>query len=295
MYLGGFMKYIFIVNPMSGNGKGAVVSQVIKEYCNKLNVNFKIICTKSKGDAKNIASLYKNKNIVVYSVGGDGTLNEVVNGLYNSKSTLGIVPVGTGNDFYKSLVDYSSNIIDIGKVNDRYFINIASVGLDAEVADLANYLKDKKLSKNLVYILSLIKNYFSYKNKKIKIDGREENITILTICNGKYYGNGFKIAPNAKLNSGLFDVCEVKDIKKLEMIPLISKLVKGTHITDNKVNIYSANKINIESPVNLACNIDGEIIKDNKFEFSIIPNALSIDYKDNLKINKFLKEKKLIK
>ncbi len=289
------MKYIFIVNPTSGNGCGVKVGQAISEYCNELKINFKVIYTKSKGDAKNIALHYKNKNCIVYSVGGDGTLNEVVNGLHDSKTSLGVVPVGTGNDFYKTLLGHDCNLIDLGKVNDRYFINIASVGLDAEVADLANYLKDKKLSKNLVYILSLIKNYFSYKNKKIKIDGREENITILTICNGKYYGNGFKIAPSAKLNSGLFDVCEVKDLKKLEMIPLISKLVKGTHITDNKVNIYSANKINIESPVNLACNVDGEIIKDNKFEFSIIPNALSIDYKDSLKINKFLREKKLIK
>lgn len=295
MYLGGFMEYIFIVNPISGNGHGAVASQVIKEYCNKLKVNFKIIYTKAKGEAKNIASFYKNKNTVVYSVGGDGTLNEVVNGLYNSKSTLGIVPVGTGNDFYKTLVDHAGNTIDIGKVNDRYFINIASIGLDAEVASLANTLKEKKYPKELVYILSLIKNYFSYKNKTIKINDREENITILTVCNGKYYGNGFKIAPSAKLNNGMFDVCEVCDIKKLEMIPLISKLIKGTHTKDNKVNIYNTDKLVIESPINLACNVDGEIIKNNKFEFSIIPNAIEIDYKDNLKINKILKEKKLIK
>lgn len=296
MYIGGFMNYIFIINPTSGNNKGIEVGKVIEEYCKSIKVQYKIIYTNKNNDAKNIAESYKSyENSIIYSVGGDGTLNEVINGIANSKVKLGLIPIGTGNDFYKTLIDFKGDKIDLGKVNDKYFINIASLGLDAEIANYANKLKKYNLPNNIVYVSSLAKNYFSYKPIKLGINNIYKDTTILTICNGKYYGGGFKIAPNSKLNDGMFDVFDVKSLNKLEIINLLAKLVKAKHIGDKNINFYKTDSLYVNSSIPINCNIDGEIIKGNYFNFSIEKEAINIDSKDQLKINEFLRVKKIIK
>ena len=193
------MLHIFIINPTSGKNKGIKIGETIKEYCDSLKIKYQIYYIENKGSATDFAKKFNDNNeAIIYSVGGDGTLNEIVNGMNNSKEILSIISAGTGNDFYKTLLDFNDNKIDLCKVNNRYFINIASIGLDAEVAHLANTFKEKHLPNKLVYILSLIKTYFSYESKKISVNNRDTNITLLTVCNGKFYGGGFKIDPNAK-------------------------------------------------------------------------------------------------
>lgn len=292
----GFMNYIFIINPVSGKGKGREVARIVNQYCIDKNVDYKILYTTEKGDAEYLASLYKNsKDNIIYSVGGDGTLNEVVNGMVNSYASLGVIPAGSGNDFYKSLKINDNSIIDLGKVNSRYFINIASIGLDAEIAKSANNLKNYNMPNDLVYIMSLFKNYFTYDYEKIKVDDIYKYITILTICNGKYYGGGFEIAPNAKLNDGMFDVIETNRLSRLKIIKLLCKLYNALHINDMDVKYYKTNNITVESQLELNCNIDGEIITGRTFNFSTVPNALKLYKDDELKINQLLKEKKIIK
>lgn len=276
------MKFIFIVNPTSGNGNGVRVSKAIKECCENMLVDHQVIYTCKENDAKVIASFYKNKsNCTVFSIGGDGTLNEVVNGLANSKAKLGIIPAGTGNDFYKTFWQFKGDKIDLGKVNDRYFINVASLGLDAEIANYANTLKNGKLSSKAVYILSLIHEYFKFKPINIDINGVNKNSTILTVCNAKYYGNGFKIAPKAILNDGMFDVIDVKSLNKLEIINLVTKLIQVKHLESKNLNFYRTDSLTIDSLAPLNCNVDGEIIKDTNFDFSIEKDALNVDVENS--------------
>ena len=274
--------FIFIVNPVSGNNLGIKASIVIEEYCKRRKINYKIIYTEKKNDAIRIAKELKdNENVTIFSVGGDGTLNEVVNGLANSKAKLGLIPVGSGNDFYRSFYTFPDKKIDLGKVNGRYFINVASLGLDAEIANYANQIKNGKLSNESVYILSLIHEYFRFKPISIDIDGVKKDSTILTVCNAKYYGGGFNIAPQAKLNDGMFDVVDVKSLNKLEIINLVMKLMKATHLESNKVNFYQTDKLSVNSSIPLNCNIDGEIITDTNFDFSIERESLNVDVRNS--------------
>lgn len=290
------MQYIFIVNPVSGNGNSIKAIKAIEEYCKMLGTNYKIIYTNKKNDAKEIAEFYKKfPNTTIFSVGGDGTLNEIVNGMAYSNTKLGIIPAGTGNDFYKTFKDFKEEKIDLGKVNDKYFINVASLGLDCEIANYANILKDKGLSGRFVYILSLIHEYFTYEPINIKISNKLKDTTIFTICNAKYYGGGFQIAPNAILNDGMFDIIDVKSLNKLEIVNLVSKLLRVKHLESEKVNFYRTNSISINSLVPLNCNIDGEIIKGTNFKFSIEKEAINADIENSDKINCFLKMKKIIK
>ena len=287
------MQHIFIINPISGKNKGVEVSKVIDNYCKELNVNYRIIYTKKDLRADEIASEYKNQEgTIVYSVGGDGTLNEVVNGIANSQVNLSIIPSGTGNDFYKSLKNFDGDKIDLCKVNDKYFINIASIGLDAEVAELANILKEKNVKGS--YYLSLLKTFFTYRPKMINIGEVEKKITLFTVCNGMYYGGGFKIDPLAKIDSGVFDIVEAKDMNKFQILGVLSKLSSGKHLESPNIKFYSTDSISITSSVPLICNVDGEIIKESKLDFSIIGKGINYS-NDILGINKKLKEKKLIK
>lgn len=290
------MKYIFIVNPESGKKKGLQAGKAIEEYCKNLNIDYKIIYTYRPGDAEYIAGNYSTLDeCIIYSVGGDGTLNEVVNGLAFSSAKLGVIPVGSGNDFYKTIMESSNQTIDLGRVNGRFFINIASLGIDAEIAKSANEQKEKNIPSNLIYVSSIAKNLFKFKGIKLQIDSSKKDLTILTICNGRYYGGGFKIAPNAELSDGLLDIYEVERLGKVKTLKLLTKLLQGTHELDNSVTMYRTNKISVDSNYRLICNVDGEILEGTNFNFVIEKDAIHLHTEDELGINKLLRLKKIIK
>ena len=266
------MKRVFIVNPTAGKGKALKVGKALFEICESEGLDYEIIYTQTPGSAKKIAQQYRSNfgETIVYSVGGDGTLNEVVNGIVNSGSVLGIIPAGTGNDFSKimnkTIRTNNSGIerIDIGKVNERYFINVASLGIDAKVAKRANQLKEKSVPSSLVYYLSALIEMLKLESIKLKVDGKKDfkNFTMLAVCNGAYYGGGIAIAPNASINDGVFDVYEVPNINRLQLLKLFSLLLKHRHESSSLINYWKTDFFEVESLVPLLCNIDGEIIED---------------------------------
>lgn len=277
------MKHIFIVNPISGKGKTLKAVDRIKKVCEEENLDYEIYFTEYPKDATKIARKYSFTKNIIYSVGGDGTLNEVLNGIVGTKNLLGVIPAGSGNDFYKTLskIDEEYPVIDIGKVNDRYFINIISIGIDAEVANNVSLMKKRKVPTNQIYNASLIYTFFKYKYKDIELsidekEQKKEKCTILTICNGQVYGGGYKIAPSAKLTDGYFDVYYVEKVNKPQLPSLINMLKQGIHEKHNKVHKSQATKIKFKCDKELVCNIDGEIMTAKKFNVKIIPNAITI-------------------
>lgn len=288
------MKHIFIVNPTSGNGKALKTVEQIEKVCKEKNIEYELHYTKASGDATKIARKYFFSKNIIFSVGGDGTLNEVVNGLIGSKNMLGVVPCGSGNDFYRTLekIDDEYPVIDIGKINNKYFINTVSIGIDAEVAKNVSLMKKIKLPTSQVYNASIVYTFFKYKFKNIEftIDNQtnKSKFTILTICNGKMYGGGFKIAPEAKLTDGYFDVYFVDKINKPVIPFLIGMLKKGTHEKHKSVHKNKATKISFKCDYDLVCSIDGEIIINHKFDIKLIEKALMI-YNNKELVKEFLK------
>jgi len=288
------MKYVFIVNPMSGGGKALKIVENIKKVCNEDNLDYEIYFTKGVKDATRIAKKFRFSKNVIYSVGGDGTLNEVVNGIVGSKNMLGIIPCGSGNDFYKTLekMDDSMPLIDVGKINNRYFINIVSIGIDAEVANNVSKMKKIKIPPSQIYNASIVYTFFKYKFKNIDVEidsnSQRGKCTILTVCNGQIYGGGYKIAPEALLTDGYFDVYFVDKIRKPFIPYVISLLKKGKHESHKKVHKSKATKIKFKCHYDLVCNVDGEIIVDNTFNIKIIKNGLLI-LNDKKLVKRFLK------
>lgn len=285
------MKYVFIINPASGKTDyDKIKENIIKTLENE---EYEIYETKAPKEATEIASRFKNEeNTIVYSVGGDGTLNEVVNGIAEGKCKLGIIPTGSGNDFYRTLKEaQTENVrLDLGKVNGRYFINIASVGMDAETCNNANKIKSK-IKLHSSYYLALIHTFLTFKSKslKLKIDKNvyAGDYIIAAICNGKYYGGGFKIAPVASFDDNHFDIYLVSKAGKLKLIKILLALLKSDHEKYNEVRKYTGKNITITSENNLIVNIDGEITISKNIEIKMIEDALII-YNNNEIVQKIM-------
>lgn len=289
------MKRIFIVNPKAGNGKSNNAIKAIKEICESDNLDFDVFYTTMRGDAEACAKYFSNPSNIIYSVGGDGTLNEVVNGIMHGNGILGIIPSGTGNDFVKSIPLSNSEVIecDLGKVNDRYFINVASVGIDANVAENAEIMKQKKIHPKMVYGASIIYSLMKHRNISMDINETKNcNTTLLAICNGKYYGGGIKISPNSNISDGELDIFFVQNLSTIRIMPLLLKLLKGSHLNDPKVIQWKTKKIHIDARELLICNVDGEIIKNDEFDIKLSENKIKILNNDNVKIKQLIKNLK---
>ena len=273
-------RHIFIVNPASGNGKSLDFVENLEFYAKEEGKDneFTIVETKRKGDAILIANRYSKKfpDSTIYSVGGDGTLNEVVNGI-DSTTKLGIIPAGSGNDFYRIYEKINgTKTIDLGVVNNRAFINIASLGLDAKMANRANEIKSGSGFKFLSYPRAIIEEIIKYKPLELKINGELSECSILTLCNGKYYGSGFPMNPDYDLNNGLLNVISAGKLTRREIIVLLLKILKETHLQSPKVIFKQEKNVVVESKKKILCNVDGEIIRGNEFEFGVIKNGLTL-------------------
>lgn len=278
------MKYFFIVNPNSGKVNKSKLENNIRNACIRREIPYEIMYTKKAGDAKGLAKKIPDEECVVFSVGGDGNLNEVLNGIVTSEhKILGNIPAGSGNDFDKTLKQQQPGIIsiDLGRINRRFFVNVACLGLDADVANNISFIRNKKwIPVSQRYNASLIYTYFKYKFKKLKITMGETQVenecTILAIGNGQYYGGGFRIAPHALLDDGMLDIYFVEKMPKPKMIPVLMKLLKGNHESSPYVKRYTDKKIIVDSEELCIFNVDGEMMRSNHFEIEILPNTLKV-------------------
>lgn len=286
---------LFIVNPVAGGGKAKELIPLIKNTMDKHNRKYKIISTTKVEEAINIAKEESKKHEIIVAVGGDGTVNEVATGLISSnRGILGVLPGGTGNDMGRSLgipmepiealeilcKGYTKNM-NIGNVNGLNFLNISSIGFDAEVV-MNNINIKKKIKSSFSYAISVVYTLFNFKKKKIQIDidGKiiEDDVYLLAVGNGKYYGGGMKILPMAEIDDGYFDICTISDINKFKLLFLFPTIFKGNHIKYKKhVKIYKGKKIRVKTEKKVYLNIDGELLpKEKEINFRLEENKLKV-------------------
>jgi YegS/Rv2252/BmrU family lipid kinase len=304
------IEWLVIVNPNAGNGKGKKDWSRIAEIFSREQIPIVPIFTESKGAAKDLATeAAQNGFRKIISVGGDGTLNEVVNGIFSQNTcspgefTLGLIPVGTGNDWgrmfgiplmYEGAVSVikENKILkhDIGMINyysgneqiKRYFINIAGLGFESVVVKKTNKQKDKGRSNQAIYFYNLLTSLLSYRNTDadIIIDGKRTSAKVFSINvgNGRYCGGGMRQTPDALPYDGLFDVTVIKDFGKIEIIKSLKLLYDGTILSHPKVDGYRTTNLRIESKHLLYAEADGESLGHTPVEFSIIPASINVVY-----------------
>ena len=261
--------------------------------------------TEAPGHAIELAKTAVEKGYeMVVSVGGDGTINEIVNGLYNSGSIkdamLGILSTGTGGDYVRTVgvprryeeacgcflrpgkltvdlgvVEYANN----GAAARRLFVNFAGMGFDAEIVRRTTQ-QFKATGGLLSYLLGTLTTLLTYRNRDISlvVDGVEESRRVCTVVmnNGRYGGGGMFTAPHADLSDGLFDVMIIDDISKLDLLYSLPRIYKGTHVTHPRVTMKKAREVEIRSSQPMHLQADGELLGELPARFSILSSALNI-------------------
>ena len=298
------MKYIFIVNPAAGKQNPMnVLGEQIKAACEKHSLDYEIKLTEHQGHATEIAREIASKTtaeqpVRVFSVGGDGTLCETANGLFKAEHCeLGCIPCGSGNDFNKSFgakdeyLDIEKYIrspsVEVDGITSEHMnaINICSLGLDANICDLANQLKtkNKKLSGPQAYNKAVVRGLLGriYNTLKITIDDDkviEGKYLFSLAANGQYYGSGWRSAPVADPCDSELDFIFINKMSRLRALTVIPAYKSGKYFFKKKYkNIlthFRGRKIRIQSVKPSVVNIDGECESINDITFEIVPKAL---------------------
>ena len=287
------MKTVKIINPAAGQGKAV----------NEISEDTRYYVSKSVGDVEKYVykTLLKEPDTHFIVCGGDGSINEAVNGIIRANATdtaiLSAVGTGTGNDFIKYdkyAKSHGSSIkCDVMKYGDRYYINILNIGFDCTVVQKTEVLKKKPLiSGSFAYVCGVVGTVFGEYGTKmhIKIEnehGEEEefidDFMLCVVANGQYYGGGFKPAPLADITDGLADLVLVKKVKRTEIPSIIGKYKKGEHIDKEKRDIIKkfknimiyrrARKVFVSGMESICA--DGEIEKRDKVEIEVVPKAIN--------------------
>ncbi|TCO64205.1 YegS/Rv2252/BmrU family lipid kinase [Caldanaerobacter subterraneus] len=285
----------FIVNPVAGGGRAYRKIPEIRRIMKKKLIDYKIFITKYAGHGKILARKAALSGFkVVVAVGGDGTVLEVVNGIKGTPAALGVIPVGTGNDFARFfhipkkiekaidvLIMGNVKVIDAALINGILtFGNIASTGIASETAALAVRFK-KFLSGIWAYLVALLNVLFRYKpySVKIKMDGKEikKDITIFAAGVLSYYAGGIKLLPGADPHDGCLDVMIVGRVNKLKILVLLPLVIFGKHVhLKSLVETYRTKKVEIEADKEIPITVDGEILYSSKIEIKVEENAIKL-------------------
>jgi len=294
-----------IVNPVAGANGTARKWPHIVELLKSLGLRFEHDLTEAPGHAIELAREAAGKGYQqVVSVGGDGTINEVVNGLYAAGSIgevmLGIISTGTGGDYIRTiglprsypemcrcLVNSRRLTVDLGIVEymngsdtvQRLFVNFAGLGFDAEIVRRTTQ-QFKSLGSTASYLMGLLTTLVFYRNREISlvIDGEVVDREVCTVVmnNGRYGGGGMLTAPDADLADGLLDVLIVGNLNKADLLWSLPRIYKGTHLTHPKVELNKAREIEIRAEEPLYLQADGELLGRAPARFRVLPSALNI-------------------
>jgi len=301
------MRVIF--NPRAAGGRSAKLESDLRacltRASSEADVHWEWVATQAPEHAIALAGeAASDGHEMVVAVGGDGTVNEVLNGLMRARDrgsapTLGIVPVGSGNDFAwhagvpidpvaacQRLFDGRTRVVDVGHIREadgreRYFDNGCGIGFDAVVSLEARRMK--WLPGFLVYLVAVLKTLIFHHQAPalaIRFDEREltQRSMMLTIGNGQRHGGLFFVTPDAELDDGLLETCLAGELSRLGILMVLPRFIRGTHVTHQQIQMDRVRRVVVDAPVPLAIHLDGEIFATDarRFEISVIPGALRV-------------------
>lgn len=310
----GTIKWLVIVNPNAGKCRGKKDWPLISQLLEKENITHSVSFTEKKGDAILIAmNAVQTGCRRIITVGGDGTLNEVVNGVFlnnvcdTTDICLGLIPVGTGNDWgrmfgiplsyegaIKIIKENRTMLHDVGKIifqeaeteRTRYFINIAGLGFESVVVKRTNRMKERGYGGKLIYFYNLLATLFSYKNTPANLTIDHEKIDAdifsVNVGNGRYCGGGMRQTPEALPDDGLLDITVINGMGKFEIISNLAILYNGKILEHPKIDGYRGKKLEVKSERILHIECDGESLGHTPAVFTVLPAAINIIYATRL-------------
>jgi YegS/Rv2252/BmrU family lipid kinase len=289
------------INPAAGRGRARHRANAIRRLLADSGVEVEEIQSTAVGDLeyKVFAAASAGADRIIVA-GGDGSVHEAVNGVLRSASqtALGVIPVGTGNDFAKAcsiplhwedatrlLADRISSdmplrYIDTGRMNDRYFANGAGIGFDAKINQIAR--SNRLPLGDLVYLIAVFQGVWDgviTPDIRMRFDDTDYNgpVTLVEVCNGESVGGMFQIAPMARNDDGILDLVFVQPVGRLRIFALLPRLIKGTHISAPEVSCARVSSVSLIAEEPLPSHLDGEIqALQTEFQIEILQRSLAI-------------------
>jgi len=287
----------FIVNPTAGHGRAAKTWKRIEPLATTLG-GYGVRFTERPRHGEALARQAAQEGYDrVIALGGDGTLNEVGNGLVGTGVAMAVVPTGTGNDWVRTVgipldaeeatrIAYQGPAVpmDIGHaIGYRYFFNIAGIGFDAEVSRRVNDYGPviKAIGGTLPSLLGIVGTLmrFGGDHVRVQIDAEQIEISrmlLMAVGIARYYGGGMKILPEAIIDDGLFDIAWGEDLSRMELINLVGKIYKGGHVGHPKVKFTQGRKVEATSSNPLAFHLDGDVAGNLPVTFELLAGALPV-------------------
>ncbi|MFC2099888.1 diacylglycerol/lipid kinase family protein [Candidatus Bipolaricaulota bacterium] len=287
--------FFLIVNLIAGRGRCKALLPKIKAELDRRGFEYDLHYTNEPQEATDVARMgieagYRR----IVAMGGDGTINEVVNGLVGADAVLGVIPAGTGNDFVRMLgipsdplhaLDVfrtgSERVMDLGRIaDDRCFVNGVGIGLDAHVA--RDVLQMEHLHGATAYMVAAVKAVFRFPAFPVSIRSSDWKIDLtclsLGIANGIYSGGGFKLAPKASIEDSLIDIAAIGDFPKLERLIRLLQARAGKHLGLSNVHYRQLAEAEISSNAKLVAHVDGEPYRlpRETFTVKVVPDALRV-------------------
>ena len=285
--------YDIIVNPIGGKGKSLKALKQVEKILSDHKQEYKIHNTEHPGHATEIAAeLTKKPGVKLIVLGGDGSFNEVLNGISDfGNVTLGIVACGTGNDFIRAsghprkvkdamdvILKGETGYIDYIDVVSRRCLNVAGVGIDVDV--LIRYAEMKAFHGKIKYYASLFDTlaHVKWHKLRITIDGKsmDKSVFMIGVGNGTCIGGGMPICPNAKVDDGLLSIVIVNEMKKRRIPVELPGFLSGKHIKKDYTEEYSGKEVRIEVLDEGKIELDGEVIDDKVLDCKVVHNVLKV-------------------
>ncbi|RMF08230.1 MAG: diacylglycerol kinase family lipid kinase [Candidatus Neomarinimicrobiota bacterium] len=274
-------KYLLIVNPAASSGKTMKALPQLERLLQDRDVSFEFHFTNEPWHAVELVQTLGQAFDVVVSVGGDGTVNEIINGLPELKKPLGMIPIGTGNDFARScniphddlaeavdiLLRENVKYLDVGEINGRRFINALGMGFEGRSNDIGIVLSFIKGSAR--YLLAIAYTFFTYRRipMKIILDDDltlETDTFLISVGNGWNVGGGLRLTPQARLDDGYFDVSYIERISRWRILTNFYRLFNGTITELDEIQTFRAKTLSIESPISIPLHLDGEMLPGDR-------------------------------
>jgi diacylglycerol kinase (ATP) len=302
---GSAARTVFLVNPASSNGATGRRWPELAHRAAQLGLEGETFFSERPGHLIELAerAVAEGADVVV-AVGGDGTLNEAVNGLVRSGGTaeLATIPLGTGMDFVRThgiptafddavgvAREGRARTIDVGRVSyrtwdghnaERYYANVGSVGMSAAVAQRANGMS-KAMGGKATFFYALVRVFLEWDNTVVTVeleDGtrREGRMHDVIVANGQWHGGAMWLAPEAQPDDGRFDVILIGDVTKRDFITTAPKLYKGTYLSHPKIELLRTGSVSVDAPERLPIELDGEQIGTTPATFQIVPSAIRV-------------------
>ena len=299
------MKHFFIINPAAGKyDHSQQFRKQIEEVCRSRGLAYEICVSQKPGDCRDIArkAAESGEEVRLYACGGDGTLNEVVNGVVGfPNAAITHFPGGSGNDAIKifsetepffqleRLLDADEARFDLIRCNDTYSINILSIGFDARVGtDIARFKRLPLVTGKGAYVLSILSNMVHglSADYTVTLDSGEVlsgQKTMICICNGRWYGGGFNPVPEAEPDDGLLDVLVVEKVSLLQVASVIGHYQKGRYAEYPELIRHArCRSLRIECAERSVVNVDGEAVYTTDAKIEVVPHAIRFFYPKGL-------------